>query len=179
MSTRLMWLLFHTGSKIRLANRSPSTSSTVCLARKWSMRNTSRSSNDRAISAFSAFASSRSVPNGFSTTSVVCGGQARPGQRLERRPEQHVRQRQVHRHRCGGALERRAQGVRRRDVRLPVRHVLQQGVRRLLVAVRQVRVQLLPGVRPVGLVVARVAVHGEDRGVGGQPSGAGEPDEGR
>ena len=41
------------------------------------------------------------------------------------------------------------------------------------------RVQLLPGVRPVGLVVARVAVHGEDRGVGGQPSGAGEPDEGR
>ena len=78
MSTRLMWLLFHTGSKIRLANRSPSTSSTVCLATKWSMRNTSRSSNDRAISAFSAFASSRSVPNGFSTTRVVWAGRSAP-----------------------------------------------------------------------------------------------------
>jgi hypothetical protein len=40
-------------------------------------------------------------------------------------------------------------------------------------------VELLPDVRPVGLVVARVAVHGEDRGRRRQPTGAGELDERR
>jgi hypothetical protein len=59
----------HTGSKSAFAKRRYMMSCTGSLPRKWSMRNR-RSSGKIAVSpALSSLAVSRSVPNGFSTTS--------------------------------------------------------------------------------------------------------------
>ena len=142
------------------------------------MRKTSRSSNDRAISSLRALASARSAPKGFSTTSVVCGGQARPGQRLQRGAEQHVRQRQVHRHRGGRAVECTVQLVGRGDVGLSVRQALEQRVGRLVVTVGEVGVELVAGVGAVVVVVTGVAVDREDLDVVGQVTAPRQPHQG-
>ena len=105
-------------------------------------------------------------------------GQARPGQRLQRGAEQHVRQRQVHGHRGGGAVERAPQVVGRGDVGRAVRQALEQRVGRLVVPVGEVGVELGAGVGPVGVVVAGVAVDGQDPDVIGQSAAPGQPHQG-
>ena len=66
-----MWSRFQTGSKSPFAKRIARMLSTDSLPRKWSIRKTCDSSKTRWIVSLSTRADLRSVPKGFSTTTLA------------------------------------------------------------------------------------------------------------